>query len=81
MPNLFWIVHEHEGSRKVFIQPASYLIFARMKAALAGFYEGEFVEAHKLDEKMTKRLPKKMIGRVLMQDEAESLLATMERSK
>ena len=41
------------------------MIFARIKAAIAGFDEGTFVEAHALDAKTARKVPKKMIGRVL----------------
>ena len=60
---LFWIVHEIE--RCVFIQEAGALIFARLKASIAGFDVGVFVETHMLDAKTAKKVPKKMIGRVL----------------
>ena len=39
---LFWIVHEIDGERRIFIQDAHALIFARIKAAIAGFDEGTF---------------------------------------
>ena len=45
---LFWIVHEIDGERRIFIQEAHALIFARLKAAIAGFDDGEFVETHML---------------------------------
>jgi hypothetical protein len=44
---LFWIVNEIDGKRHVFVQEAGALIFARLKASLAGF-EGQFVEARAL---------------------------------
>ena len=34
---LFWIVHEIDGKRRIFIQEGSTLIFARLDAAIAGF--------------------------------------------
>jgi hypothetical protein len=46
---LYWIVHEVDGKRRIFIQEAHALIFARLKASFAGFDEGTFVEAHALD--------------------------------
>jgi hypothetical protein len=42
---LSWIVHEIDGKRRIFIQEAGALIFARLRAGIAGF-EGEFIEAH-----------------------------------
>ena len=61
---LLWIVHEIDGERRIFIQEAGAFIFARLKAAIAGFDDGEFVEAHMLDAKTARNVPKKMIGRV-----------------
>ena len=55
---LFWIVHEIDGKRCVFIQGAGALIFARLKASNAGFDDGEFVEAHMLDAKSARKVPK-----------------------
>jgi hypothetical protein len=34
---LWWIVHEIDGERRIFIQKADGLIFARLYAAVAGF--------------------------------------------
>jgi hypothetical protein len=70
---LYWLVTEHEGERLVYIQEASALVIACMKAKLNG-HDGIFVEAHELDAKMTRKIPKKMIGRVLSQEEATELL-------
>jgi hypothetical protein len=55
---LFWIVHEIDGKRCIFIQEAHALIFARLKAAIVGFDDGVFVEAHKLDAEIAKKIPK-----------------------
>ena len=74
---LFWIVHEIDGKRCVFIQGAGALIFARLKASIAGFDEGMFVEAHMLDAKTARKVPKKMIGRVLSPREVSALLDRM----
>jgi hypothetical protein len=74
---LFWIVNKHEGARRVFLQEGSYVVMARLKANLAG-HEGEFVEAHDLGAAMARKVPKKMIGRVLTADEAEKLLEKMD---
>lgn len=72
MPH-FWIVNETEDGKRVFIQEAGSLITARLKASMAGF-EGKFVEAHQLQAKMVKAIPAKMLGRVLMPEEAARLL-------
>ena len=71
---LFWIVHEIDGERRIFIQEAGALIFARLKASIAGFDDGVFVEAHMLDAKTARKVPKKMIGRVLSPREVSALL-------
>jgi hypothetical protein len=34
---LFWLVHEIDGKRRIFIQEAGALIFARIRAGIAGF--------------------------------------------
>jgi hypothetical protein len=60
----------------VFIQGAAHITFARIKASVSG-HEGEFFEALELTPKMAKRVPKKMIGRVLSQEEAAKLLEKM----
>ena len=74
---LFWLVHEIDGERRIFIQEASTLIFARLKASIAGFDGGVFIEAHMLDEKRAKKVPKNMIGRLLTDREVSALLDRM----
>jgi hypothetical protein len=74
---LFWLVHEIDGKRRIFLQEASTLITARIKAAIAGFDDGEFVEAHTLDKARARKVPKAMIGRVLSDRELKELLARM----
>lgn len=75
---LFWIVHEIDGKPTVFIQDASTLLYARLAAARAGFdAPANFVEAHKLDSKMEKKVPKNMRGRALRPGEAKRLLERM----
>jgi hypothetical protein len=71
---LYWIVHEVDGKRRIFIQEAHALIFARLKASLAGFDEGAFVEAHRLDATIAKKIPKPMVGRELSPGEVSALL-------
>ena len=70
---LFWIVHDMNGERRVRIQEAGALIFARLHAAIGGF-KGEFVEAHALDKATAAKVPRKMIGKMLTADEAAALL-------
>lgn len=73
---LFWIVHTIDNAPAVFIQDASSLIYARLAASRAGF-DGTFVEAHEMDAKMARKVPKKMTGRALSQGEAAILLKRM----
>ena len=70
---LFWIVHEIDGERRVSIQEGSTLNFARLDAAITGL-GGDFVGGHMLDDKRAKKVPKKMIGRVLSPREVSALL-------
>jgi hypothetical protein len=69
---LFWIVREHGGERSVFLQAANAAIFAMMHSAIAGHEGGKPIEIHELDAKMTRKIPKRMIGRVLQLTEASS---------
>lgn len=70
---LFWIVHTINNTPSVFIQEAEGGEIAILKASIAGF-GGRPSEIHELDAKTAAKIPKKMIGRVLVQKEAEALL-------
>jgi hypothetical protein len=70
---LFWIVHQIEGQPCVRIQEGGALIFAQLNAMIDGF-GGSFVEAHALDAKTAKKIPKGMTGHTLTMDEAAALL-------
>jgi hypothetical protein len=70
---LFWLVHEINGERRVIIREDSALIYARLRASMDGF-GGAFVEAHALDAKTAKKIPKRMIGRALTASVAAALL-------
>ena len=69
---LFWLVFKNGREFSVIIQPAGGIIIARVRALLAGI-EGEFKEGHALDAEMVRKVPKKMIGRVLSRKEAAAL--------
>ena len=70
---LFWMVHTIDDAPAVFIQDARALIYARLAASCAGL-PGTFLEAHALDAKTARKVPKAMTGRVLSQKEAAALL-------
>ena len=74
MMPLFWIAKTIDGERRYYIQEADWPIFAMLRAAIAGF-PGQPEETIELDAKTARKVPKKMIGRVLSQKEAEALLA------
>jgi hypothetical protein len=71
--SFFWLVFKNGANLSVIIQPAGDIIMARMRALLAGV-EAEFQEGHELDTKTARKVPKKMIGRVLSRKEATTLL-------
>jgi hypothetical protein len=73
VPHLFWLVYGKAQDITVFIQPAGALGEARLRAAIAGI-EGEFLEGHELDDKMTKKMPKELIGKPLTRRQAAALL-------
>jgi hypothetical protein len=45
---LYWLCYRHNNQISVVIDPASSLIHARMRAAIANLAEGEFTEGHEL---------------------------------
>jgi hypothetical protein len=69
---MVWLVFQEAGEKYVYIDERD-LLMARLKASMAGHTEG-FVECHKLDAKMSKRIPKAAIRRRLSNDEAMRLL-------
>jgi hypothetical protein len=71
---LFWIAKTIDGAQQYFIQEANTPLYASLRASLAGF-PGKPLEVIALDDKTARKVPKKMIGRVLSQSEAETLLA------
>ncbi|MEA2903044.1 MAG: hypothetical protein QOI12_431 [Alphaproteobacteria bacterium] len=70
---MWWLAYQTPDDVCVVVMTAPSLVHARMAVALGG-QEGEFSEGHQLDEKMAKRIPKKMIGRQLSSGEAARLL-------
>lgn len=77
---LFWIVHRVNGEPRVYIKEASAPIYARLAGAMAGVLDPrDFVEMHALDDKTARKVPKRMQGRLLSQQEAKALLKSLER--
>ena len=72
--SLFWLVHRDGGEQRYFIAEAGAPIFARLRAAIAGLPAETFHEIHALDAATARKVPRRMIGRVLTQAEAEELL-------
>ena len=52
---LYWLVYRHNNQISVVIEPAHSLIYARLRASIAGLDEGEFTEGHELDRKSVER--------------------------
>jgi hypothetical protein len=77
---MYWLVFQSGGKRSVVIQAAGSLGFARLAAAIAGLADGEFIEAHELVGPITKKIPKKLIGKRLSQAEAAKLLKRIGRT-
>ena len=75
---LYWLCYQHNNQISVVIEPGASLIHVRMRAALADLGEGEFTVGHELDGKLTKQVPKAMIGRRLSQEEAKKFLAKFD---
>ena len=66
MPRLFWLVYDDGKDLTLFIQDAGSMVFAQLKAAIAGM-EGRCSECFELDAKMVRKVPKKLIGEPLTQ--------------
>jgi hypothetical protein len=71
---MWWLVYDDDDEIFVVIVPASTLIYARLAAAEKKLDGGTFIEGHRLDPKMVKRVAKKMSNRRLSSNEAEALL-------
>jgi hypothetical protein len=73
VPRLFWLVYGESPSITLFIQPAETMVFAQLKASIAGM-EGKCKEIYALDAKMARKVPKKLIGKALNQKQANALV-------
>ena len=70
---LFWIVHDDGKHRRVFIAEAQAMLFARLEAMFAK-HPGDFVEGLALDGDSVGKVPKKLVGRTLTEQEVAELL-------
>ena len=78
---MYWLCFKTPEGVCVVLQPAPSLIHARMQVSLAGLQPGEFKEAHAIDAKTAKRIPKDRIGRCLSAAQAVRLLTSLERKR
>jgi hypothetical protein len=62
----------------VVIQRAALMIQTRLVSSVADLDHGTFAEGHPLDDKMAKRVPKKLIGRRLTRTQAADLLIVLD---
>src|SRR5215831_4240074 len=52
---LYWLCHRHNNQISVVIEPAHSIIYARLRASIAGLDQGEFTEGHELDRESVAR--------------------------
>jgi hypothetical protein len=71
--SLVWLTYETEGRRRVVLERASTVIFARMLAAMDELATGTFIEGYLLDDHMAERVPPDMVGRTLTSAEIKKL--------
>ena len=71
---LYWIAKTHDGAQRYFLQGASTPLYASLRASLAGQH-GKPSDVIELDAKTARKVPKKMIGRVLTQKEAKARIS------
>jgi hypothetical protein len=71
---VYWLCYQSEQGVCVVLRDASCMVHARLAVALGNLEPGPFTEGHQLDEKMSRRIPKQMIGRCLSTCEAQQLL-------
>jgi hypothetical protein len=73
--SLYWLSYRVNGRPRVVVQPATSIIHARLKAAIADLADDQnFAEGHELDPKTAGKVPGEAISRRLSQDEAAELL-------
>jgi hypothetical protein len=70
---LFWLVYGEGDDLTLFIQPAETMVYAQLKASIAGM-DGEYKEGYELSATMARKVPKKLIGKPLNQKQANALV-------
>jgi hypothetical protein len=71
---MWWLVYERQGKRCVWLEEDSSLVGARMKVTMATKQSDGFLEAHKLDRKMVRKVPKDLTRKWLSTAQARKLL-------
>ena len=71
--SLFWIAKIADGETTYFLPEANTPLYASLRSAIAG-HDGKPTDIIALDAKTARKVPKKLIGRILTQREAEALL-------
>lgn len=73
---MYWLTYRVKGKTAVVIRPEETAIAARLASLVsdATLEARQFQEAHALDARTKKRIPKTMIGRRLTERQARELL-------
>jgi hypothetical protein len=80
MPGMLcWLCYRVDGRTEIVIQPGNGVVFVRLSAGIAGRDDGDFIEGHCLDEAMSARVAKNMVGKRLSAGQAKKLLDSLER--
>lgn len=76
---LYWLVHDIDGRRVIYVQEAGAEVYAQLALLRAGepISQATRVEAHALTEAMARKVPAKMRGRALSEREARGLLGKL----
>ena len=76
---LYWLVHDIDGRRVIYVQEAGAEVYAQLALLRAGepISQDTRVEAHELTPAMARKVPAKMRGRALSEREARELLGKL----
>ena len=76
---MFWLAYQTGKTRHVVIVRANFMIAARLRAALLlESSDAHFVEGHELPPAAARKVPARMIGRLLTAAGAERVVEAME---